>query len=252
MEKIEKTDFIKIDRSEIKPLEMVCRFSEGQPVPLQFSKNGLECKALNPSSSAIVEAVIKPRNYLNYNLKSDFTIGLDLELLYKVLKRLQNYELEFGVSNNRFVIKDSTSVFALPIYELEKNPSPNIETISFPYQFKIDKDEFYKILSSAGIIGNELTMVCNGQLTFSCENQQGSFKKVLKIKSDSKKEKEIKSAFSIELLRRVFERGSYGEVSVSVGEKAIKIEEDGLKVVIASCVGENYNGESFDEEENEE
>jgi hypothetical protein len=176
-------------------------------------------------------------------------------LLYRVLKRLNGYELQFAVQNSQFVIKDNEQMFALPIFSVEPQNTPSIETLKFDYNFSIDKGEFYKMLSSATILANEISLECNGTLKFSVDNHNGKWEKVMKVKSDNKNKKDVKAQFSIELLKKIIERASYGTVNCKVSDKAILLSEPNLRVVIASCVSESYGEdieEDFSEEENEE
>ena len=247
-------DFIKISRSELEPLTEVCKYiDEGQAVPLNFSKDGFELKTLNTTSTCLCEAHITPKDFLSYNVAKPFSICCDLNLLHRILKKMSSYELSFSVKDNRFVISSSEERFAIPLISTEENKCPDLDNLKFDVEFETDKAELYKILSSANIISNEIDLVVNGVAKFSTNTHQGEFEKTLKIRTtDKKTKKDIKAKFSIEYLKRLCERGSYGNLKIALSPKAILLSEPNLKIIVASIVDEDYSNDEVEEEEEEE
>jgi hypothetical protein len=249
---MEKTDFIKINRSELSPMmEVVKYIDEGQSVPIVFGKDGLELKTLNSSGSCVCEAKIRPKDFLAYNIAKPFSISLDLNLLHRILKKMSGYELAFGVKDGRFEISDSESRWQIPIFAEDKESKcPNIDTLVFDVNFETDKKELYEVLSSANILSNEISLEVNGNAKFFTKNHNGDFEKTLKLKTDKKNKKTISASFLIEHLKKLCERGSYGEIKVGLSKKAILLAEPNLRIVIASITGEDgIVEEDYDDEE---
>lgn len=108
----------------------------------KVTTNGIEMIAMDPANVAMVIFKLLSSCFVEYNIKSETEIGINLNNLKQVLRRAKPTDavtLEFGEDNKLTVILKSktTRSFSIPVMELE-DKEQKVPELAFPVIIETD------------------------------------------------------------------------------------------------------------------
>ena len=104
----------------------------------KFSPEGIRAKAMDPSHVALIDLVLEPRTFEEYDVKRPVALGIDLREMSKIMARARaedDFFLELDEEKNRLALTFkgvSTRRFSLPLLDIAEFelPEPKLQFTS--------------------------------------------------------------------------------------------------------------------------
>jgi len=125
-----------------------------------FSKEGIKLVAMDSTSVSMVIFHLLPSVFSEYALEKEFKVGLSIDQIRNVLKRITGTErVVIKISEEVFQIEifgNHKKSFKLPILDLEKEPLrvPNLE---FTSEIELNPDTLKDAVEDVAIISDSIT-----------------------------------------------------------------------------------------------
>ncbi len=191
----------------------------------KITPNSIELVAMDPANVSMVVFQLLSSSFIEYNVEKNVEICINLSNLKQILRRASPNDmltLELGEDNKMKVQLKSNNVrtFSLPLINLEEKEQ-KIPNLKFDADIKMPSNVLTEAISDADVVGESVTFMAvpkkfivqaEGDLTDAkIEIKEGENVKV-GIGSD---EKEIKSKYSIEYLKKMISASKLAdEVSI--------------------------------------
>ncbi len=177
----------------------------------KIGPNGVEMVAMDPANVAMVIFKLLSSCFVEYDVKEEVKIAIDLSRMKQVLRRASpNDILTIDLEEDKLKIQlksKTTRVFSLPVIEIEEKEQ-KIPQLTFPVTIKTKSDILTSAIEDADIVAESVSFIAE-QNKFTIE-AEGDLNKATvdmnqgedtNIVSDSKEK--IKSRYSIEYLKKM-------------------------------------------------
>jgi proliferating cell nuclear antigen len=178
----------------------------------KINKNALELVAMDPANVAMVEFKLLASVFVEYEVKKEMEIGINLVDMKAVMRRAkQNDNVSLEVtSDNRLKITfkgANTRTFSLPIIELE-DKEQRVPDLRFPVTITTSSTNLSEAIEDVDIVAESVNFICEpSRLVISAEGDMS--KADIEIKKDdetaikSEGSDKVKSKYSIEYLKKM-------------------------------------------------
>ncbi len=178
----------------------------------KITKNALEMVAMDPANVAMVIFKLLSSSFVEYDVKKDMEIGINLVDMKQVMRRAKNNDtvsLEV-TSDNRIKITfkgNNVRTFSLPIIELEDREQ-KIPELNFPVSITTSSANLMDAMEDVGIVAESVTFMSEpDKLTIMAEGDMSKatieIKKNDETKFKSETQDKIKAKYSIEYLKKM-------------------------------------------------
>ena len=188
----------------------------------KIKKDCIELVAMDPANVAMVVFKLLSSSFVEYNVKDETTIGINLNNLKQVLRRIKandNLSLELSESKLKITLSGNTTrTFFMPLIEMDDKEQkvPELKfktTITCPSSMLNDAIEDVEIVAESVQLNVE-------DKKFSISASGDSSKAVVDIKADEhviiKTEDKVRAKYSIEYLKKMIQGSKIsGTVSIS-------------------------------------
>ncbi|MDD5086634.1 MAG: proliferating cell nuclear antigen (pcna) [Candidatus Nanoarchaeia archaeon] len=177
----------------------------------KIGPNGVEMIAMDPANVAMVIFKLLSSCFVEYDVKEEVKIAIDLSRMKQVLRRASpNDILTLDVEEDKLKIQlksKTTRMFSLPIIEVEEKEQ-KIPQLTFPVTIKTKSDILTSAIEDADIVAESVSFIAE-QSKFTIEAEGDLNKATVDMKqgedtnivSDSKEK--VKARYSIEYLKKM-------------------------------------------------
>ncbi|MCD6464566.1 proliferating cell nuclear antigen (pcna) [Candidatus Woesearchaeota archaeon] len=178
-----------------------------------ITKQGLELIAMDPANVAMVIFKLLSSSFTEYDLKQDMSIGLNLNNLKQVFKRVKATDiltLEVDGSQFKITLKGATTRrFYLPIIDIEELEQ-KVPDLDFAVEIQTDSQLIEDAIADADIVAESVSFKTDGK-SLIIEASGDLAKSSVEIKADEntkinvlkKTGEELKAKYSIEYLKKM-------------------------------------------------
>ncbi len=178
----------------------------------KITPDAIELVAMDPANVAMVIFKLLGSAFVEYNVKENVEISINLNNLKQILRRVKPNDIlliELAENRLKITLKSNTvRVFSLPIIDLEEKEQ-KVPQLTFPVVIKTPAAMLNDAIEDADIVAESVTFIAEpGRFTVSAEGDLSKAKIEMKqddntkINVDSDDEK-IKSKYSIEYLKKM-------------------------------------------------
>ncbi|MBT3303797.1 proliferating cell nuclear antigen (pcna) [Candidatus Woesearchaeota archaeon] len=178
----------------------------------KVTSNGIEMIAMDPANVAMVVFKLLSSCFVEYNIKKETEIGINLTNLRQVLRRAKPTDavtLEFGEDNKLTVILKSktTRSFSIPVMELE-DKEQKVPELAFPVIIETDAEVISEAIEDIGVVSESVTLICE-QKKLILKGEGNLSKAQVEIESDKKtiitndETDPVKAKYSIEYFKKI-------------------------------------------------
>lgn len=178
----------------------------------KITKNALEMVAMDPANVAMVIFKLLSSSFVEYDVKKDMEIGINLVDLKQVMRRAKQNDtvsLEVTSDNHIKITFKGTNVrtFSLPIIELEEREQ-KIPDLNFPVSITTSSANLVDAIEDVGIVAESVTFMSEpDKLTIMAEGDMSKamieIKKNDETKLKTETQDKVKSKYSIEYLKKM-------------------------------------------------
>ncbi|MBR9681516.1 MAG: proliferating cell nuclear antigen (pcna) [Candidatus Altiarchaeota archaeon] len=179
-------------------------------ISIHLSDEGLIMRAMDPANVAMIIFKLKKSAFEKYELKSETYIGVNMERLFRILKRSKsNVPLDIKIEDGKMTLVYGTKSirrFTTPLLSLESGPRPE-PSLKFTANFEIDPRELKQAIEDSEIISDAVVFIANpDELMLVAQGDFGSVETIMKegdgiLKIDV--EENAKSKYSLEYLKKM-------------------------------------------------
>jgi len=178
----------------------------------KITKNAVEMVAMDPANVAMVIFKLLSSTFVEYEVKKEMEIGINLVDLKQVMRRAKPNDtvgIEVTSDNRIQITFKGTNVrtFSLPIIELEEREQ-KIPELNFPITIRTSSENLSEAIEDVGIVAESVTFMSEpSKLTIMAEGDMSKANIEIKKDDDTKIKSEtqdkIKSKYSIEYLKKM-------------------------------------------------
>ena len=190
----------------------------------KVNSDGITVIAVDPANVAMVIFKLLSSCFSEFDVKEDLEIGLNLNNLKQILKRVEASDiltLESDNSKLKITIKGKvTRKFSIPIIELDEKDKKAPE-LDFPVDVVMPASLIASAIEDADIVADSVNFICDtNKLRFVADGDLNNVEVEVEASDDVKisnsTEGTIKSKYSIEYLKKMMS-GSKISNEVSIG-----------------------------------
>lgn len=192
--------------------------NEGQ---FKITKDAVELVAMDPANVAMVIFKLFSSSFIDYNVKEDVKLGVNLSELNRILRRAKSndmvtLELEQDGRLKVQLKSGTTRTFSLPTLETEENEQ-KIPQLEFPAHVKINSSVLSEAIEDADIIGESVSFKAEHEkFTVTAEGDQNRV--IVEVKADDNTKidtkEPVKSKYSVEYLKKMTPASKLAETVV--------------------------------------
>lgn len=195
----------------------------------QLEEDGIKLVAADPAMVALVDFQIEKEVFETYELEEEEKVGLNLENLYSILRRVKSGDkiiLEMREDDSRFHItmeNTSTRNFSLPILNLSEDDIPSTDDLEFTVTAELDTSVVEDAIKDAMVVGDSVKITADETgINITSEGDQSNVDFRIDSEAESVLELEggeAESMFSLDYLNNMIGAKKLSEtVSVKLGE----------------------------------
>lgn len=177
----------------------------------KVKKDSMELIAMDPANVAMVVFRLLSSSFIEYTVKEETVLGLNLNDFKQVLRRIKaNDNLVLEVSENKLKLTlqgNSVRTFFLPLIDLDEREQ-KIPELKFKAQVKCPSTMLNDAIEDVEIISESVSFQSDDK-KFVISASGDSKKANIEIKSDEnvaiKSEEKVKSKYSIEYLKKMIQ-----------------------------------------------
>ncbi len=184
----------------------------------KIKKDGIELLAADRAVVAVVDFKFSAKNFKEYDLKSDATIGINLNNFLQILKRAKSSEiLRLELSDDSFSLifeGRSKRKFTLPLIEIREEVPTGIEKLSFPSKVEISSGVLSDGIDDADLVSDSIVMeVEKDKFMLKAHGDSTSAELELKAGEDCKIETKepVRARYSIDYLKKMLKAKKLSE-----------------------------------------
>lgn len=178
----------------------------------KVTNNGIELVAMDPANVAMVIFKLLASCFVEYKIKGDTELGVNLNNLKQVLRRAKPNDaltLEFGDDNKLTIVlkSNTTRSFSIPIIDLE-NKEQKIPELAFPIIVETSAELLNEAIEDISVVSESVTLMCEpkkltikGEGNMSKAQVEISADKNTRITDDEPDP--VKSKYSIEYFKKM-------------------------------------------------
>mgnify|MGYP001560345171 CR=1 FL=1 len=211
----------------------------------KVNKEGIELVAMDPANVAMVIFKLLSSTFIEYDVKKDVEIAINLSNLKQVLRRAKPNDmltLELDPDNKlKIQLKgDNVRTFNLPIIELDEKEQ-KIPDLSFPVSIKIPSVVLNEAIEDVDVVAESVAFIAEPKkFTIYAEGDLSQAKiemkesENVKIKADEK----AKAKYSVEYLKKMISGSKIAdEVSIQFNnDYPLKLEYKTVDKVMLSFI----------------
>jgi len=190
----------------------------------KITKNNIELVAMDPANVAMVIFKLFSSCFVEYSVKEDMEIAINLTNLRQILRRVNPTDTitleagEEGKSNKlKIIIKgNSTRTFEIPIIELEEKDQ-KIPELDFPVEIKTTSSLLSESIEDVDIVAEAVNFIAEkNKFVILAEGDLNKAKIEIDANEDTKitlsgDEDKIKAKYSIEYLKKMISGGKLAD-----------------------------------------
>lgn len=212
----------------------------------KITKDGIELVAMDPANVALVIFKLLASSCVEYDVKEDVRLSLNLNNLKQVLRRAKPNDivtLEVEENKLRVVLNSKTKrTFSLPIIDADEKEQ-RIPDLNFPLVISMDAERLVEAIEDADIVGESVSFIGeNNKLTLSAEGDTS--KAHIEILPDetttitSTTGEKIKAKYSVEYLKKMIPAGKLAPtVSLSFNKDyPVKLEYKAVDTLLLTFI----------------
>ena len=199
---------------------------------IKITKDSLEIVSMDPANVALVIFKLLSSSFVEYELKEDKEIAVNLESLKQILKRAKPSDtltLRLDEAKNKLSITiagDSTRTFSLSLIDLEEREQ-KIPDLKFPVKINANTLTFDEAIEDMSIVSESVSftaeknkLLLQSSSSLNSANVDIPLGEALKIKDS------IKSKYSLDYLKKMVKAGKLTDNAVIQFDKdyPLKIE----------------------------
>ena len=162
-----------------------------QDIEIFINEERLYAQGMDGSQAALFELVLKSDWFTSYDVDEDVVLGINCELIAKVLNCLNNNQtisMEYDTKKDDLTIslipregeKCMLKEFTIPLMDLESQLM-EIPDADYTADLEIESQEFYQLVDEMSIFGDKLEVNCNGeQVKFTGKGNLGAMTAIIK------------------------------------------------------------------------
>ena len=178
-------------------------------VNIKFDKDGLEIIAMDPANVAMIVFRLLSSSFIEYDVKNEHNMTVNLEMLKQVLKRARpedSISLELDEDLNKLNIHlkgESIRNFSLGLLDAS-DKEQKVPILKFSAKITTNCLNFNELIEDMGIIGESVSLdVKDGKLIIHTEGNTSSGKAEVLSGSNIKIEGNGKARYSLEYLKKI-------------------------------------------------
>jgi len=186
----------------------------------KVTPNAIELVAMDPANVAMVIFKLLSSAFVEYNVKKEVEIAINLNNLKQVLRRSKpddTLTLELGTDNKLKVQfkGNTTRTFSLAIIELEEKEQ-KVPSLEFPVTISTDASVLTDAIEDVDIIAESVSFIADpGTFIMQAEGDLNTAKIELKkddiTKIETKSKDPVKTKYSIEYLKKMINGSKLAE-----------------------------------------
>ena len=204
-----ETRFIKDSISIISDLVTEARF--------KITPDAIELIAMDPANVAMVVFKLLSSTFVEYNVKEEVNLAINLNELKQVLRRIQpNDVLTLELADNKLKItlkSNTTRTFYLPIIDVEEKEQ-KVPALSFGATVTANSEVLTSAIEDMDIIGESVSFTVDGK-KFNISSSSELSKADVEIKADDNTkivaDEKLKAKYSIEYLKKMIQGGKLAD-----------------------------------------
>lgn len=183
-------------------------------VRLKINKDDFGFIEMTPCNVALIDFKILSSSCMEYDVKADLEIGINILNLYSILKVINKNDiivLSNDTQENKLIIEakgKNTKKFSLPIIEIDESEAKSPE-LKFDTEIKTESNQLKEELKAIESIAESVTFNCyKRELVLSGDGELSRLDTTIRQDENTriKQEKEIViSKYSIEFLKKILE-----------------------------------------------
>jgi proliferating cell nuclear antigen len=188
-----------------------------------ITKDGIELIAMDPANVAMVVYKLLSSTFVEYDIKEDKTIAINLANLKQILRRASsNDALSMDIVENKMVIKlkgRTTRTFSLPLLDLDEKEQ-KMPSLEFPVKIEVSSSELTSAVEDADIVAESVNLIAEQEkFTVQAEGDLNQAKVEIKADDNTKiqitgSEKKIVAKYSIEYLKKMISGSKVADTAV--------------------------------------
>jgi len=164
----------------------------------KFTPEGMRMKAIDPSHVALVDFELPADAFVEYDVRKETVLGIDLAEMDKVMSRAKSedeFVLELSEEENRLILTfrgKSTRRFSLPLIDIRETelPEPKLE---FTASAQVSAGAIQDALKDAGLVGDSVKFeISSEEFKMSAEGDSGSVEMKLSKGDEGLKKLDVK------------------------------------------------------------
>lgn len=186
-------------------------------VQFKITTNGLELVAMDPANVAMVVYKLLSSSFVEYNVKEEVTLALNLNELKQVLRRVKPADtltLENPDAKLKITLKGkSKREFLLPLIDIEEREQ-KIPKLDFTVKITTDASVINDAIEDVDIIGESVAFIAS-EKSFKISSNSDLSQAEVEILPDETTtidaQEETKSKYSIEYLKKMIQGAKLAE-----------------------------------------
>jgi len=177
----------------------------------KINPDAIELIAMDPANVAMVIFKLLSSAFVEYNVKEDVALSINLNDFKQVLRRAKpNDAVTLEIEDNKFKItfnSNTTRTFSLPIIDIEEKQQ-KIPDLKFKATITTNSKVINEAIEDADIIAESVNFVVENQvMNISASGDLSKANITIKPDNDTKiiSDEKVKSKFSIEYLKKMMQ-----------------------------------------------
>lgn len=177
----------------------------------KINKEGIELVAMDPANVAMVIFKLLSSSFIEYDIKKEIEIGINLGSMKQVLRRAKASDtLIMELVENKLVMQlrgHTTRTFSLPLIEMDENQQ-KVPDLNFPLKIETDSTILNEAIEDADVVGESVSFIVeNKKFLISSKGDLSKAEIVIKEGDDTKircdTQDTVKAKYSIEYLKKM-------------------------------------------------
>ncbi|MFQ6088859.1 MAG: proliferating cell nuclear antigen (pcna) [Candidatus Methanofastidiosia archaeon] len=203
-----------------------------EEVPIELTKKGIRFTAMDPSHISMIDFKMKSKHFEEYKLTEEFTIGIDLDEMKKIVNRSKPQEdltmkADKSSLNLTFRQSDGESIrrFKLPIIDILGGENFKIPELSTTVKAKLSAYVFDDAIKDAYIVSDHITFHANKDgLIMRAQGEAGEIETEVRELLEYKFSEDVKATFNLSYLTDI-SKAVEDEITMCLGtDMPIRLE----------------------------
>ena len=195
-------------------------------INMYFSEDGLYTQGMDGAHVCLFELSLKSEWFSSYEVEKDITIGVNCELIFKVLNCLEEFQsieitynegdkLNIKLTPNegvRGIVKE----FEMPLVDIDSDVL-EIPDTDYSADIEISSNEFRELISQLSIFGTDITFNCRDEIKITGTGEYGIMNAIISENDISMYQIEEDTELSLSFAGKYLqEMSSFSKVNSSI------------------------------------